>query len=232
MSKEDIASYKPWYLTNLLTTTALSQSSTEEEQQRAAILGIDNYFLTSALINDKPIYELESYKYQTDMFDSFSPELQAFNLEEATELLLDEKTSNEGIDMFGEWLKYWQDGELEKFEKSYPKKEAHPEVTKEEQALLDEYNNKLLIVRDAEMTEKIEKILEGNEGKTYFIVVGSGHYVGSDGVIANLKKRLCSRTNQINKPVGYNHKKDIKSKSFLYPFCLVYNMNGNDGNKL
>ena len=39
------------------------------------------------------------------------------------------------------------------------------------------------------MTDKIESLLNGEKGKTYFVVVGSGHYVGEDGVIQNLKNK-------------------------------------------
>lgn len=189
MSETDIAYCKPWYLGNVLTSTAVSKSTSLEEQQIAATLGIDNYFMTNALMTDKPIYELEGYKYQANLFDGFSQGLQEYYLNNGIQLVLDEETNKEGVELLDGWIEYWQKGDLEQFEKSFPKKETDPDATKEEQVALEEYNNKLLTVRDAEMTENIEKLLNSDEGKTYFIVVGSGHYVGEDGVINNLKKK-------------------------------------------
>lgn len=189
MSEADIASYKPWCIANAFSATALSKSSTVEEQQVASLLGIDNYFMTNALVNDVPIYELESYAYQANLFEGFSQQLQEHYLASATEMILDEKAGSEGADMVQGWLEYWQEGDLEKFEKDFPKKQTDKEATKEEQAMIDEYNNKLWTIRDISMTEKIEDLLNSTEGKTYFIVVGSGHYVGEDGVIQNLKNK-------------------------------------------
>ena len=39
------------------------------------------------------------------------------------------------------------------------------------------------------MTEKIESLLNSNDGKTYFIALGAGHYVGKGGIVQNLKDK-------------------------------------------
>lgn len=189
IGETDIASCKPWSIATTFSTTAQTNSSTLEERQLAGLLGFDNYFMTNALMNDIPIYELESYAYQANMLDSFSPELQEYNLASAVEMLLNEDVGDEIADGFNNWLKYWGEGNVEDFEKTFPKTEIPESVDAKEKVLVDEYMNKLFTVRDEDMTEKIETLLNNKEGKTYFIVVGAGHYVGEDGVIQNLKDK-------------------------------------------
>ncbi len=189
ISESDIAAYKPWCVALTFSTAAQSSSSTVEEQQLATLLGIDNYFTSDALVNGVPIYELESYAYQAGMFDGFSPELQENNLSDALEIFLDDDLGDESTETVNDWLQYWQDGNVEDFKKAFPKKEKYDGVDAAEKVLLDEYNNKLWTVRDKDMTEKIETLLNNKEGKTYFIVVGAGHYIGEDGVIQNLKNK-------------------------------------------
>ena len=60
---------KPWAAAMMVQTLQMANTS------YSASMGIDLYFLT--LANGwKPIIELEGIKFQVDMFDSFSPELQ------------------------------------------------------------------------------------------------------------------------------------------------------------
>lgn len=189
LTEADIAPYKPWSLTNTFTTAVSSNASSVEEQQLSTLLGIDNYFMTDALMDGMPIYELEGYAYQGGLFDGFSPALQEKNLREMADAMLNEE-SNETGEIVDNWLKYWQEGDVQAFETSFPKGIApDAEVSEEDKVLLEEYYNKLLTVRDIEMTDKIEALLNGDEAKTYFIVVGAGHYIGEDGVIQNLKDK-------------------------------------------
>ncbi len=189
MAESDISLYKPWCMANTFSSAAMSGSSSVEEKQVAALLGIDNYFMTDALVNDVPIYELEGYAYQAGLLDGFSPELQEYYLSNTVDMILDKDLGDESEEILANWLEYWEKGDLEDFEKTFTKKTTQEGVSEKEKALLDEYNNKLWTVRDAEMTDKIESLLNGEKGKTYFVVVGSGHYIGEDGVIQNLKNK-------------------------------------------
>lgn len=190
LTEADIENYKPWSIANTFTATVSANSSSAEETQLAALLGIDNYFMTDALMEGVPVYELEGYAYQGELLDGFSPALQEYYLSSAVEMMLDEEMGSESAEVVANWLKYWQEGNLEAFEKSFDKKaDADLEISEADKTILDEYYNKLFTIRDEEMTDKIEALLNEEEGKTYFIVVGSGHYIGEDGVIQNLKDK-------------------------------------------
>ena len=60
---------KPWYAAMLVQNVQMAQNS------YSANLGVDLYFIGMAT-GKKPIVEIEGLKFQVDMFDSFSKELQ------------------------------------------------------------------------------------------------------------------------------------------------------------
>lgn len=190
MTEADIEYYKPWYIANSFTSTVSAAASSPEETQLAALLGIDNYFMSDALMTGMPVYELEGYAYQAELLDGFSPALQEYYLSSATEMMLDDEVGSESAESVTNWLQYWKEGNLEEFEKSFSKDtSSNIDLNEENKAIMDEYYNKLFTTRDLEMTDKIEALLNDEEGKTYFIVVGSGHYVDETGVIQNLKNK-------------------------------------------
>ncbi len=159
---------KPWYAANLLQTTQMSKDSYD------AKMGIDVYFLSLATGNI-PIVELEGAKYQFDMFDSFSPELQEGYLLSALEY------SNETDDMIGDMLNSWKTGDVDKLGDIFnSESELESEVEKE-------FNDKLLNIRNANMSEKVKKMLTEEGEKDYFVVVGAGHMINDSGIVKTLR---------------------------------------------
>jgi len=55
--------------------------------------------------------------------------------------------------------------------------------------LLEEYYYKVFTERDRKMAEKIDRFLKGEGNTTYFVVVGSGHYISDYSVIDILKEK-------------------------------------------
>ena len=185
---------KPWAATlelqNMLYVINEADAESAAESVAAmASMGVDNYFLFQALLYGKGIIELESVKYQMDMFDSYSTELQVLLL---TSVLYQYKTffeadgseeeqsdSNAAAEYFEMMLNLWKSGDDVKFlEILYKDVEL-------EDPLEIEYSDKLWKERDIAMTEKIIIFLNEDEGD-YFVVVGGGHMVGKDGIVARL----------------------------------------------
>ncbi|CRH94707.1 TraB family [Chlamydia trachomatis] len=71
--------------------------------------------------------------------------------------------------------KYWIDGNEKDFAKIFNGS--------------DEFTKHLLVDRDPKMAEKIDAMLKSKEKKTYFVVVGSGHYVPEKSVLHYLKEK-------------------------------------------
>ena len=181
LTEEVVNRYKPWYLLSLLTNLSYTDGSA-----MAATLGIDYYFTQKAINDNKEIIEFEGYEYQVDMLDSYSPELNELLLEDT----LSESNQDTAKESIGQYLDTWSDGSLEEFVRVFRKEDSiQATQNEEEKKLLKEYYDKMFTVRDKEMTDKIDAYLKEGKGETMFIILGSGHYVGEDGIIAALEDK-------------------------------------------
>ncbi len=168
--------FKPWSIANDLTVLSMTNSENIQQGSQAASLGIDMYFLSNALLAQKPIVELEGIRYQADLFDGLSAETQEGYLVSIIDSILAPKT-DETVDsakLLDEWLTQWKNGDIEGFTNSY----GHSTEGAEE----DEFTKMLFGQRDKDMAEKIITILESESKGTYFVVVGAGH-LAKDGTV-------------------------------------------------
>lgn len=156
---------QPWFFTIFLPGLQMQSFGYSEEY------GIDKYFLNKAQ-GKKEILELESFMDQINVFKEMNSEsylsYTLLSMEE-TEILIPVL------------IKAWQDGDADKLGKL-----LHSEYDSADSDTAQIYN-KLFTERDDKMTKKITGYL--NDDKDYFIVVGSGHLVGSNGIAARLKKQ-------------------------------------------
>lgn len=191
MSEAMVNMFKPWALFNSFTALGATSSGTLEEAAQAAALGIDMKFLVDAYLTGKPVVELESYDLQLSMLDSFSPELEEMLLVETidavNQVMQGEVTSsNVLVNMM---LDYWHEGDVDSFMKYMAPLLVASEVPnmneedKQALALMEEYYNKIFTERDKGMAEKIDGFLKAEGSTTYFVVVGTGHYISEYSVI-------------------------------------------------
>lgn len=133
--------------------------------------GIDMYFLQKA--GDRPIKELESIEMQTDLL---------LNLPEAETFL---RYTVEHMDQIESVMtkvdRAWKSGDAASLER-YMITEVESKYPQ-----MKRTNQKLLYDRNIGMSDKIEGYL--NSGKTHFVVVGSGHLIGDQGIVSILEKR-------------------------------------------
>jgi uncharacterized protein YbaP (TraB family) len=194
-SEEIIAMFKPWCIYIMFAALTSTDSGDESEAAQAAALGIDYYFTTNALLYGKPVLELEGYEYQAKVLDSFSDDLEEFLLDSTIDSINDLLEGKESGD--SEYLElaldYWHDGDVDAFkemnsiEDEYPELES-PEVA-EAKALYDEFVEKLITNRDKNMAEYIDSLLKAEGSHTYFIIVGSGHYISDYSVLDILEDK-------------------------------------------
>lgn len=162
--------YKPWAAAMLAQNFLLAESNMD------ASLGIDMFFTTKA-IGKKEILEIEGTKFQVDLFDSFSKELQVQYL---SGILGSENPAAQQIDVVKNLLKAWKEGNISDLEKML-------ELEEDASIEMKEFNENLIIKRNDNMTKKVKEYLADPSGKTYFIVVGAGHMVGDNGIATQLK---------------------------------------------
>ncbi|HIC44016.1 MAG TPA: TraB/GumN family protein [Sulfurimonas sp.] len=136
-------------------------------------LGIDQHFLKKAKKDKKSIIELETAQEQMAVLSKddkdFQDKLLFYTLKDMKEL---EPILNE---MFISWKK----GDASSFDEMMSKS------IKEDPSLIIIYDD-IITKRNYTMTARIEGFLKTK--KNYFVVVGSGHVVGKEGIISLLKK--------------------------------------------
>lgn len=173
------SSMKPWAVS--LQLSNLSMTDGGRNSQSAVNHGIDMYFLTSAKVGKKPIRELEGMDFQIDLFNELTMDKQIALLEESIYGL--DTSKREVMDLperaLKEMLLLWKEGKDEEFKRTFfPQGHQASEI-----------NSLLLGKRDEGMAGKIGDLLEGKEGKTYFVVVGAAHYLADGGVLDILRDK-------------------------------------------
>ncbi|MDD3173635.1 MAG: TraB/GumN family protein [Herbinix sp.] len=190
-----ISMCKPWYLFCQFSALTYTSTGDLEDASAATNLGIDINFLNNANIFGKPVLEIEGYEYQGKVLDSFSDELEEYllngTIDEVNDALNGNGSDNsEGLDVY---LDLWRNGDVETF-KEYNSfdieyADLFSEEATTEKALIEEFQNKLLTQRDLGMADYIDKLLKAEGSSTYFIVVGSGHYISDYSVLDILNEK-------------------------------------------
>ena len=166
---EAVNNFKPWYVSINLGAIRVMKMGMDPS------LGIDMNFINKAK-DKKEILELETANFQLKILSSMDEKLQIELIKEA----LDDP--EETVEMVDKLVDAWQTGNVKAMDKLMNKKlRERPELKGFYKALFTE--------RNIQMTDKIEKFLQSREDKTYFVVIGSGHYVGKEGIIKLLKKK-------------------------------------------
>ncbi|MGE7945985.1 TraB/GumN family protein [Lysinibacillus sp. NPDC093688] len=172
---EQLTLQKPWTLSSTLAMLSTDDSFGMTPQEMA-MHGIDMYFLLNAQLQQKPVIELEGMKAQVDMFDALSPEAQEQSLVAVLDNIINPSEENQS-NILQEWFTSWKQGNVEEFAKSFQAMEGGS----------SEYNEMLFGLRDEQMAKKIMNVLKEKKG-TYFVVVGSGHFLGEKSIRYHLEK--------------------------------------------
>lgn len=193
--KEDILSlFKPWYLYSIFSSLAYTGNGDGEAADEASSLGIDMNFLVNAYLTGKPVMEVEGYEFQAKVLDSFSDELEEYLLNFTIDQIQKgiDTNDNETTQLLNLALELWHEGDVETFLSVNSSEDENPELSTDdpkEAQLLNEYNEKLITQRDKGMADYIDKLLKAEGSSTYFVVVGSGHYISDHSVIDILKEK-------------------------------------------
>lgn len=177
---EVYSTLKPWYAALLLQNLSLAEATTYTSS-----FGLDVYFLGEAQQTGKSVLEVEGIKFQVDMFDSFSAELQeSFLLSMLAgqdETTAAEENAALQAEILNTMMAYWKAGDAAQFSDLIIRStETELEASEFNQVFWDERNH--------HMYETIKQYLADAEGNRYFVVVGAGHLFGETGVLKELEK--------------------------------------------
>lgn len=191
--EEIITLIKPWALYLILSNYSVLSTSVGEDV--SSNLGIDSNFLTHAVIYQKPIYAAEGLKKQAEIMESFSDALLEYLLnnycDQINNAAYGEDTSqsdelNKGLEVM---FSSWKEGNIEAFAQLSGESgldDFSDDINEDVKALADEYKTKFLVQRDDAMAEYIHKLLNTEGSNTYFVILGSLHYISDYSVIDRL----------------------------------------------
>ncbi len=168
ISLEAMEQMKPWVVMLQLSITEMMRLGYSPE------LGIDKHFLDKANTDKKPVMELETAQEQMALLSKEDQEFQD------KLLLYTLESMHEMEPMLEDMFKGWRQGDAKVFDKIINAPlEADPTL----QGIYEE----MITKRNYKMTNRIEGLLKTK--KDYFIVVGSGHVIGEEGIIELLSDR-------------------------------------------
>jgi uncharacterized protein len=155
---------KPWFIAEWLSSRTLEMAGFSES------LGVDIYFFRKARATGKPVLGLETLRDQAQIFDHFSDEENERYLVGTLATLATYPSS------IGRLVAAWRNGNVALLDEILNQdKHSDPATHK---ALFSERNTKWL--------PEIKALARKYEN--YLIIVGAGHLVGDDGVVAQLKR--------------------------------------------
>ncbi len=163
----DINIFRPWVVVTLLEQLQMQELGYNSEY------GIDLHFINQAADSGKDIIELETADYQIEIQSALPDELMILLLEDYVE---NPMTQEDGDLLF----EVWEDGDTATMETLLFESLS-------DEPLLEPYYDVLIYARNVTMAETIEGFLA--EDETYFVVVGAGHLVGEQGIVALLAER-------------------------------------------
>ncbi len=168
MNIEPFKTSRPWFLATVIASTELLKIGYDPK------IGIDMFFLDYAEKLEKIIIELEGVEFQIELLSGFSPEIQEMFLMDTIENYANFESLLDSLVII------WQNGDAVKMEEIILREmNKNPEM----RPLYD----KLFLQRNIEMIARIEEFLTID--KKFFIIVGSGHLVGEEGIIEMLRKK-------------------------------------------
>jgi len=162
---EQFARFKPWFLAVTITTLELQRLGFSPAN------GIDVHYYGRALADEKKIGFFEAVDYQLDLLGNMSTDDQKAFLGQTL------KDLEIAAEMADDMMRYWQKGQADKlYSLLFKSFKDYPGI-----------EDRLLLQRNKDWVEKIEAML--GEPENIFIVVGAGHLVGPQSVVALLKRR-------------------------------------------
>ena len=164
LSLKKVARLRPWFLAEALGSRTLEMAGFSDQ------FGIDLYFYRKAKAVGKPVLGLESLRDQAEIFDRFDDK-------QNEEYLL---STLSGLPSYAETIQQlvnaWRDGDVRSLDRLLNQdKQADPAT-----------HDALFSKRNAKWIPEIERFAHGDGN--YLIIVGAGHLVGDDGVVAQLRR--------------------------------------------
>jgi uncharacterized protein len=164
LSLKGVEHLRPWFLAEALSSRTLERAGFTDQ------FGIDLYFYHKAKAAGKPVLGLETLRDQAEIFDRFDDRQNEQYLLSALSGL------PEYAEMIRRLVNAWKSGDVRLLDRLLNQDKQADPITHE--TLFSRRNSKWL--------PEIEGFTHGD--RNYLIIVGAGHLVGDDGVVAQLRR--------------------------------------------
>ena len=154
---------RPWFIAEWLSSRTLEMAGFSES------LGVDVYFFRKARATGKPVFGLETLRDQARIFDHLNDEENERYLVGTLAMLATYPAATSRL------VTAWRNGDVRSLDEILNHDRNSDPVT--HKALFSE--------RNAKWVPQIEALTRKNEN--YLVIVGAGHLVGDDGVVAQLR---------------------------------------------
>jgi uncharacterized protein len=164
LSLNQVERFRPWYLAETLSSRALHMAGFSEQ------LGVDIYFYRKAQIAGKPVLGLETVRDQAQIFGRMNDAQNEQYLLNTIYALPAYPRAMEKI------VNAWETGDVAVLD----------QMVNQNKTADREGHDALFARRNARWLPEIERLAHANGN--FLIIVGAGHLVGDDGVVAELRK--------------------------------------------
>ncbi|MCP4847398.1 MAG: TraB/GumN family protein [Verrucomicrobiaceae bacterium] len=157
--------FRPWLAAMTLSVTEMMKLGARPE------LGVDNYFEAKAIRDRKPVRGLETVDFQVGIFAGVEKEIQE-------KMLLSTLSEMATLDEdFPRMVEAWRSGDVD----------AVGRIILESMKTVPELRRNVLDRRNQRWVKQISEIIK--EGKTFMVVVGTGHMAGKKGLLKLFERR-------------------------------------------
>jgi uncharacterized protein YbaP (TraB family) len=164
LTLDKVERFRPWFLAEWLSSRTLEMAGFSDR------LGVDLYFYHKAEAAGKPVLGLETLRDQAQIFNRFN--------DQENELYLVSTIS--GLPAYAAMVRRlveaWKDGDVHLLDRLLNQDKRSDPTT----------HDVLFSKRNSKWLPEIERF--AHQSGNYLIIVGAGHLVGDDGVIAQLKR--------------------------------------------
>ncbi|MFB6230888.1 MAG: TraB/GumN family protein [Salinibacter sp.] len=160
---------EPWVMSMVVPATQMKNAGYSGKS------GIDRHFFTKAKKAGKKRVALETPAEQFKFFDQFSPDRQEAYLHYSLQ------KADRTVQMIDDMAAAWQQGDADELETL---------VQDEMQTNFPNLYQALIVERNQNWMPRITDLLAGEQRP--MIVVGAGHVVGEDGLVAMLREKGCT----------------------------------------
>ena len=167
--------FKPFIWSDMLESFYLRQGHSLTSQQ-----GMDEQLMERARNQEKKILDVESGEMQLQMLSGYSDRVQEYMLASSVYT-----TQDAYLKSVQELFEMWCRGDEAQLIEYLNEEDDTSEMTEEELAIYEEYNEAMLTSRNVDMLKVAQDYLAS--GETVFYAVGLAHLLGMDGLVDALR---------------------------------------------